>query len=254
MVCIVLLLSACSTTTTTYTSLVPETYPAADVQPEVLFQAPKRPFVIIGLLESDGRRRTTHPQLIESMKAKAQKVGADCICIIGLQDRKAEKGIMYNPWLGGYQTVGGGTKPRAFGLAIRYVVGDTKLTKELYGKWHGAGTSTVAGEFTLMTTIVGSEGGITGVVTTSSGFSGTINGYVQGDTVELLAIPSDLQNYCILKFVGKYDGGDRLQGQYSSVMCSASEGGVITLMRRDDAPQRDTAPPFAPEKLDGSSL
>lgn len=49
----ILFLAGCVTTRTTYTSLIPQTYPTNQNKPEVLFQAPNRPFEIIGLLESN---------------------------------------------------------------------------------------------------------------------------------------------------------------------------------------------------------
>jgi len=249
---VIFLLLGCAHTT--YTSLVPQTYSATQNKPEVLFQTPNRPFEIIGLLESNGGAGITHPELIESMKTKAQTVGAQAIYILGLQEHTAQPGLMYNPWLGGYQSVGGGRRARVYGLAMRYVVGDIALAKELYGKWEGVGVSTIVGEFSLLTTLMGSEGGVTGVVTASSGFSGTINGHVSGSTVELLAIPSDLNNYCILKFVGEYDGDNRLQGQYSSVLCGASEGGVLELVRRGSRPKVEDTPDLSPDKSTKSTL
>jgi len=86
----------------------------------LLTEAPSRPYISIAVLESTGPVNTPLPDLLESMKKKGMAIGADAV--IPMQDVSTtqQQGIMYNPWLGGYQTIGGGTLPKIRGVAIKF--------------------------------------------------------------------------------------------------------------------------------------
>lgn len=228
---LILFISVVGCVSTNYTSLIPDTFPPVEKDPEVLFIPPDRPFTIIGLIESNGAAGITHTQLIESIKKEAKKQGANAVYLLSFEELQTQQGIIYNPWLGGYQTFGGFNVPRIYVLALRYKEGNIIETKKMIGQWIGQGVSTLIGNFTLAATINESKGGISGVLTASSGLSGTIKGYIENNSIELLVFPSNLKNYCILKFIGSFDGSDSIKGQYSSVLCNVSEGGVLEISR-----------------------
>jgi hypothetical protein len=62
----------------------------------------------------------TITDLLESMKQKAEAIGADAVIPTKNASTQTQPGLMYNPWLGGYQTIGGGTIPIIRGVAIKY--------------------------------------------------------------------------------------------------------------------------------------
>jgi hypothetical protein len=216
---------------TTYTSLTPESYETAMENPEVHFSTPDRPFQLIGLLQADGAVGISYTQLIDSLKSKAKMNGADAIYVIAMQNVNTPQGLIYNPYLGGYQTIGGFDKPRAFAFALKYKEGSSTETKEIAGRWAGHGVSSVTGKFSFGATINASKGGLSGVLIASTGLTGSLTGFVEDNSVELLVIPSNPNEYCLLKFVGSYDGEHTITGQYSSYLCSVSEGGVIEMTK-----------------------
>jgi len=218
-----MILAGCATAT--YTSLVSESFTPSAKDPEVFFVAPDRPFQIIGLVEAKGSAYTTHAKLVKLLKAKARKKGADAI-YVSLGEKQVP---FYSSFYGIYTVL---SKSRAYALVLRYKEGNVIETKKIIGQWIGRGTSTVVGEFTLVATINENKGGISGILTASTGLSGIIRGYIENNSIELLAFPSN-PRYCLLKFVGFYDGKDSIKGQYSSVFCSVSEGGVIEMKRSE---------------------
>jgi hypothetical protein len=96
-----------------------ETYPATD-NVQILTEPPVRPFKQIAMPEARGPVGTSTPDLLESMKRKAAEIGADAIIPTEDASVQQQPGFMYNPWLGGYQTIGGGTVPGIRGIAIKY--------------------------------------------------------------------------------------------------------------------------------------
>lgn len=87
---------------------------------ELLFKQPGRPYKQIAILESRGPVGTPLPDLLENMRAKGQDIGADAVVPVQDASQESPQGLMYNPWLGGYQTVGGGRAPIIRGVAIKY--------------------------------------------------------------------------------------------------------------------------------------
>lgn len=115
----ILLLSGCATTSAVmFESGI--TYPSTQ-NVQIMTQMPDRPFKQIAMLEARGPVNTALPDLLESMRQKGAEIGADAV--IPTQDASTHqrKGLMYNPWLGGYHTIGGGTLPIIRGVAIRFV-------------------------------------------------------------------------------------------------------------------------------------
>jgi hypothetical protein len=87
---------------------------------EILDQKPEKPHVVIATLETKGGIGVSLPEILEDMRNRAKEIGADAI--IPTQDVSEYKspGIIYNPWLGGYQTFPGGRVPALRGYAIVY--------------------------------------------------------------------------------------------------------------------------------------
>jgi hypothetical protein len=114
----VLVLTGCATTSAVMLESGVTYPPTQNVQ--ILTQVPTRPYKQIAVLESRGPVDTPITELLESMRQKAATIGADAV--IPTQDASThqQQGLMYNPWLGGYQTIGGGTIPVIRGVAIRY--------------------------------------------------------------------------------------------------------------------------------------
>lgn len=81
---------------------------------------PERPFKQIAVLEATGPVNTPMTHLLESMKKKAMAVGADAVIPTENASQQQQQSLMYNPWLGGYQTIGGGTLPVIRGVAIKF--------------------------------------------------------------------------------------------------------------------------------------
>lgn len=87
---------------------------------EILVGPPTRSYVPIAMLEAIAPVGTPLPQLLESMRQKAMAVGADAVIPTENASREVPQGVMFNPWLGGYQTIGGGQVPIIRGIAIKY--------------------------------------------------------------------------------------------------------------------------------------
>lgn len=119
---VVLLLALAITGCATTSAVMLEggaTYPpTSNVQ--ILTQPPTRAFKQIAMLEARGPVNTPITDLLESMKQKAAAIGADAVIPTENASTQTQPGLMYNPWLGGYQTIGGGTIPIIRGVAIKY--------------------------------------------------------------------------------------------------------------------------------------
>ena len=88
---------------------------------EILIEKPKRPYKVIAKLETKGIKGTSHTTILESMRQKAKSIGADAIIPTEDASEYQLPGVMYNPWLGGYQTLPGGKVPILRGYAIKYL-------------------------------------------------------------------------------------------------------------------------------------
>ena len=113
-----LILAGCATTSAVMLESGVTYPPTKNV--EILTQAPTRPFKQIAMLEARGPVNTPITDLLESMKQKAAAIGADAVIPTENASTQTQPGLMYNPWLGGYQTIGGGTIPIIRGVAIKY--------------------------------------------------------------------------------------------------------------------------------------
>lgn len=113
-----LALSGCATTSAVMLESG-VTYPSTQ-NVQIITEPPNRPFKQIAMLEARGPMNTPLTALLESMRQKAAAIGADAV--IPTQDASThqQQGLMYNPWLGGYQTIGGGTIPIIRGVAIKF--------------------------------------------------------------------------------------------------------------------------------------
>ena len=113
-----LVLSGCATTSAVMLESGVSYPPTQNVR--ILTQAPTRSFKQIAILEARGPVNTPMTDLLESMKQKAAAIGADAVIPTENASTQQQPGLMYNPWLGGYQTIGGGTIPVIRGVAIKY--------------------------------------------------------------------------------------------------------------------------------------
>ncbi len=113
------LLGGCATTTSINLKEGCAFPPTTNV--EILPELPKdRPHVVIAILETAGAANMPLPQLLDSMREKGKELGADAVVAISGESTKSPVTLMYNPWLGGYQTIGGYDMPKVRGVAIKY--------------------------------------------------------------------------------------------------------------------------------------
>ena len=96
-----------------------KTYPAV-THTQILSKSPDGPHKEIAILESRGAVGTPFPDLLESMRQKGMAIGADAVIPVQDASEQAPQGLMYNPWLGGYQTLPGGKVPVLRGVAIKF--------------------------------------------------------------------------------------------------------------------------------------
>jgi hypothetical protein len=85
---------------------------------QILQNIPNESYKVIARLETRGAVGQGIPELLKDMRKKAKEIGADAIIPTEEGKEKVEQGIFYNPWLGGYQTIGGGNQPIVKGYAI----------------------------------------------------------------------------------------------------------------------------------------
>jgi len=113
-----LALVGCAQTTAVLVDDSKQFPPTTSVQ--LLGAVPNRPYIQIAVLESTGPVNTPMPQLLKSMKKKGMALGADAVIPIQDASTKQEQALIYNAWLGGYQTIGGGILPVVRGIAIKF--------------------------------------------------------------------------------------------------------------------------------------
>ena len=111
----------CATTNTSVVMLETGAVYAPSPRAELLTNAPSRPFKAIAILETQGHGGTPMPKLLESMRDKAAAIGAHAVMPPEDASTTTPQSVMYNPFLGGYQTVGGVTVPVIRAVAIRYL-------------------------------------------------------------------------------------------------------------------------------------
>ena len=84
----------------------------------IIEQPPEESFQIIARLETRGAANQSIPPLLNQMREEAKKIGADAIIPVEERQEWQQQGLLYNPWLGGYQTIGGGNVPIVTSYAI----------------------------------------------------------------------------------------------------------------------------------------
>ena len=88
---------------------------------ELLTNLPDKEYIQIGLIETkSGYANEPFTDLVKSARLEAKAIGADAILLIDNQNNKTPQGLMYNPYLGGYQTVGGANIQIIKFMAIKY--------------------------------------------------------------------------------------------------------------------------------------
>ena len=87
---------------------------------ELVLSEPSRPYSVIGMVEAHGPVGTTDADLIDALREKAREIGANGIYVVGRADQQQQQQLMFNPWLGAYQTLGGGTLPVLKAAALRW--------------------------------------------------------------------------------------------------------------------------------------
>lgn len=87
---------------------------------QIITSAPDQPYRVIAQLEARGTVGQSIPYLLENMREEAKAIGANALIPTEESRELVQQGIFYNPWLGGYQTIGGGKMPIVKGLAIVY--------------------------------------------------------------------------------------------------------------------------------------
>jgi len=87
---------------------------------EVLDKLPNKPYRIIATIETRGTIWSSMPEVIENMRQKARALGADAIIPYEDVSQYQAPGVIYSPYLGGYQTTPGGKVPIIRGYAIIY--------------------------------------------------------------------------------------------------------------------------------------
>ena len=92
--------------------------PSASVQ--ILYDPPPIDYREIAIIESIGPAGILLPELLTDMRLKAMSLGADAIVLGGTATTKGTQGLIYNPALGGYHTIGGGSRVIASGVAIKF--------------------------------------------------------------------------------------------------------------------------------------
>ena len=103
---------------------------------EILDQKPEKPHVVIATLETKGGMGVSLPEILEDMRTKAKEIGADAIIPTRDVSEYKTPGIIYNPWLGGYQTLPGGRMPAIQGDAIVYKSTIERLKRSGYNFRH----------------------------------------------------------------------------------------------------------------------
>jgi hypothetical protein len=117
---LVIALCACASVQTDVTLVDPSAQFAPTSSVELVLSEPTRPYSVIGMVEAHGPVGTADAQLIEALREEAREIGANGIYVLGRSDQQQQQGLMYNPWLGGYQTTGGGTMPGMKAAALRW--------------------------------------------------------------------------------------------------------------------------------------
>lgn len=84
----------------------------------ILEQPPSEPYEVIARLETRGYVGQGIPHLLEQARTDAKRIGADAI--IPIEERQEQlQGFIYNPWLGGYQTINRGPVITSYAIILQ---------------------------------------------------------------------------------------------------------------------------------------
>jgi hypothetical protein len=110
-------------------------YPPSE-KVEILVEKPIKEYKIIAKLETKGYKGTSQTTILNNMRQKAKLIGADAIIPFEDASEYQSPGVIYNPWLGGYQTLPGGKIPILRGYAIKYITSysSIQLDDEIHPK------------------------------------------------------------------------------------------------------------------------
>ena len=115
----VFFLSSCATTSVVLLDESTNYPPTQSVR--ILTLPPNKPYKVIAQLETKGSVGQSLPELLKSMREEEKTIGVDAIIPTKEGREKVQQGIIYNPWSGGYQTIGGGNRTILRGYAIVYI-------------------------------------------------------------------------------------------------------------------------------------
>lgn len=87
---------------------------------DILAEPPNRQYETLAILETKGAPNMSLPDLINDMQQEAMSIGADAIVFLGRSDQQTPQQLMFNPLLGGYQTLGGNQITTITAIAIKY--------------------------------------------------------------------------------------------------------------------------------------
>lgn len=99
---------------------------------EILDHKPDKPYIVIATLETKGGLGVSLPEILEDMRKKAKEIGADAIIPTRDVSEYKAPGFIYNPWIGGYESLPGGRMPAIQGYAIVYKSTIEKLKRSGY--------------------------------------------------------------------------------------------------------------------------
>lgn len=93
--------------------------PASAYLPEVLEQAPNRPYVKIGVVDAKGVLGMVASQVVTRIREQAQQIGADAVILQDVSVRPPAEST-FNPATGGFAVTQGNAIPAFKGIAIKY--------------------------------------------------------------------------------------------------------------------------------------
>ena len=89
-------------------------------QVDLLSEMPDRKYLEIAIVEARGSAGAGLPDLLERLRIEAGKVGANAVVPQQSGTQETPQSLIYNPLLGGYQTLGGQQTAILRGTAVRY--------------------------------------------------------------------------------------------------------------------------------------
>ncbi len=116
---ILLLALLCGCAASPYqTAVESATAPSSTRDVALLVHEPRRPYIAIAQLEMRGTRGMPIDALLEEMRKRARRLGADAV--LPQERRQSTLGLDDNPWVGGYEKSPEGLVPVVYGYAIKF--------------------------------------------------------------------------------------------------------------------------------------